>query len=330
MAMTTGCDTAECFFLKRIGIDQSEFTDATGTGRVRVYLSPTDALGVLPGVWTSNAMTLWNTPNAAEMLKYDIIFDACECSTPSRGVNGYTNILKYLNAGGRVFTTHFFYNFFADKAQCTEVPEGNPTCQGQPPLPSVGAWRANQNLAFASTGVPAADCPNGGTDAGPYLGGDASCLSIDTAVPKGVAFAQWYQNNSSKIGPAQGGEKYGYVGATDIRQDMGMLQGALVEAGTATPWLYATGGNTFPESYDAYYFSFNTPVGTDPTTQCGRAIFSDVHLDFAGGGGYFPNYCAPDPNTNTHASNQLALEFLFFDLASCVQNDTQPPLPTPY
>ena len=33
-----------------------------------------------------------------------------------------------------------------------------------------------------------------------------------------------------------------------------------------------------------------------------------------------------DPNTSDHAPNELALEFLFFDLASCVQNDTQPPI----
>jgi hypothetical protein len=153
-------------------------------------------------------------------------------------------------------------------------------------------------------------------------------LTIDTAVPKGVAFAQWYQNNNTKITPAWGGENYGYVGVTDVRFDMGMLNSTLLDAGTATPWLYATGPNTFPNNYDAYYFSFNTPVGTDPTNQCGRAIFSDVHLAYDPIG-TFPAYC-PSPSTSDHASNQLALEFLFFDLSSCVQNDTQPPPPPPY
>jgi hypothetical protein len=152
---------------------------------------------------------------------------------------------------------------------------------------------------------------------------------MDTAIPKGVAFAQWYQNNNPKVAPTWGGEKYGYAGLTDIRWDMGMLEPSLVSAGTATPWLYATGSNTFPNKYDAYYFSFNAPVGTDPTVQCGRAMFSDVHLD-ATYTTTFPSYCPADPNTSSHAPNELALEFLFFDLSSCVQNDTQPPPPPPF
>jgi hypothetical protein len=81
--------------------------------------------------------------------------------------------------------------------------------------------------------------------------------------------------------------------------------------------------------YDAYYFSFNTPVNIPVAQQCGRAIFSDVHLDDAPEGA-FPSYCPANPNSNDHAPNELALEFLFFDLSSCVQNDTMaPPMPPP-
>jgi hypothetical protein len=316
MAMTTGCDSAECFFLGRIGIDKSEFTDGvTGTGRVRMFISPNYSGGTFPGVTASSA-TLFT--GAGEMAKFDIIFDACECDTYDRGGaggtdTGYKNFLAYLNQGGRAFTTHYYYNFFASATQCF----GDNTCQGQAPLPTVGAWEGNQGLAMA----PAADCPN--ASEGP------SCLTIDTAIPKGVALAQWYQNNNTKIEPTWGGEKYGFVGLTDIREDMGQLSSTLVTAGTATPWLYANGASTFPNNYDAYYFSFNTPVGTDPTTQCGRAIYSDVHLD-AEESGSFPSYCPSNPDTSDHAPNELALEFLFFDLSSCVQNDTQPPPPPPF
>jgi hypothetical protein len=249
------------------------------------------------------------------MMKFDIIFDACECSTFDRGGAGstdvgYKNYLAYLNAGGRTFATHYYYNFFADATQCGGF---DPTCQGQTPLPTVGAWEGNQFLATNQSACPAAG---------------ATCLNIDTAIPKGKSFADWYANNNSKIAPTWGGEQYGYVGLTDIREDMGPLQAALLTAGTATPWLYAAGGTTFPNNYDAYYFSFNSPVGIDPTTQCGRAIFSDVHLAESPFGA-FPSYCAANPNTSDHAPNELALEFLFFDLASCVQNDTQPPNPPP-
>ncbi len=303
IAMTTGCDGAECFFMGRIGIDQSEFTGSSGKGRVRVYKSTNDDGQTFPNMGGSplTADALWN--NTGEMLKYDIVFDACECSTYTRGTNGYKNFLDYLNKGGRAFTTHYYYNFFANQTQC----QFDTTCNGVAPLPTVGAWEGNTNQPYAT-----GKCPNGYN----------SCLSIDTNVPKGKAMADWYSNNNSKIAPTWGGENYGYVGLTDIRNDMGKLDPSLITAGTATPWLYAGALNS---SYDAYYFSFNTPVSTNPANQCGRAIYSDVHLAESPYGA-FPSYCAANPNTSDHAPNELALEFLFFDLASCVQNDTVAPI----
>ena len=325
IAFTQGCDGAECFFAKRLGIDPSQFTDGKGTGRVRIYPSPNYTYaGTFPGVTTSspNSTYLFNT--TGEMMKYDIVFDACECSTFDRGGagstnTGYKNFLAYLNAGGRTFSTHYYYNFFADTAQCFS----DTTCQGQSPLPTTGAWEGNTGQQYSTTG-----CPN--------TGSYPTCLNIDTAIPKGKAFADWYSNNNPKIAPAWGGEKYGFVGLTDIRNDMGPLSSSLLTAGTATPWLFADTsapaepmtGSMPTTGYDAYYFSINTPVGTNPATQCGRAVFSDVHLN-AGTTGTFPSYCSPT-NTDSHAPNDLALEFLFFDLSSCVQNDTQPPPPPPH
>ena len=316
IAMTTGCDGAECFFMSRIGLDSSEFTGSNGTGRVRIYKSVNDDGQTFPNVKTGalTAQQLWSTPG--EMLKYDIVFDACECSTYDRGgyggnVVGYKNFLDYINKGGRAFATHYFYNFFANDTQCGG--SSFEACAGQNPLPTVGAWYGNQFLADQP-----AQCPKNSTLT---LGG--TCLNIDTAIPKGQAFADWYKNNNGKLTEG-GGENKGYIGLTDIREDMGKLDQNLVNAGTATPWLYAHGTSTFPSNYDAYYFSINTPVSTNPTNQCGRAIYSDVHLAEAPTGS-FPGYCQ-NPNSSDHAPNELALEFLFFDLASCVQNDTQPPI----
>jgi hypothetical protein len=328
IAFTTGCDGAECFFSGRIGLAESEFTGPTGTGRVHVYKSTHDDGQRFPG-GSGSADELWQT--ASEMMKYDIIFDACECAPYNRGGAGstdigYVNFLNYLNAGGRVFTTHYFYNFYADVQECQQGILGhfmNAFCEGQAGLPTIGAWEGNQGIPGASS----SDCPNddslgGAGDAGT----GAECLNIDTDVPKGVAFAQWYQANNSKLMNG-GGEKYGFVGLTDIREDMGEIASSIVSAGTATPWLYA---GDLSGKYDAYYFSFNTPVAQPVASQCGRAIFSDVHLDDAPpAGGSFPNYCPNNPNASSHAPNELALEFLFFDLSSCVQNDMMPPTQPP-
>lgn len=332
IAFTTGCDGAECFFVGRVGIDESEFTGPTGGGRVHIYKSGNDDGQVFPG-GAGKADTFWTT--GSEWMKYDIVFDACECSPFNRGGagksdQGYVNFLSYLNAGGRAFTTHYFYNFFADESQCDGLIGlfGSSFCYGQAALPTVGQWEANTGQPFAPD-TP--NCPKDPT-LGASLGGNGgSCLTIDTGVPKGVAFAEWYQHNNPKLAVG-GGEKYGYVGLTDIRQDMGKLSSLLIASGTATPWLYA---GQLGAMYDAYYFSINTPVGTHPEAQCGRAIFSDVHLDSAptpppgSTSAVFPGYCPANPNSNDHAPNELALEFLFFDLSSCVQNDNMAPPPPP-
>jgi hypothetical protein len=60
-------------------------------------------------------------------------------------------------------------------------------------------------------------------------------------------------------------------------------------------------------------------------------VFSDVHLSGVSNDGTFPAECT-NPNIDSppgHAGNEKALEFLFFDLSSCVQDDTKPPPPPP-
>jgi hypothetical protein len=95
------------------------------------------------------------------------------------------------------------------------------------------------------------------------------------------------------------------------------------------------------------YFSFDTPVnlnppapGPDPNggpVYCGRAVFSDLHVAGApaatGGGGGACEDMPPPPGgcANVDLSPQeKALEFMLFDLSSCVIPDTiQPPMTVP-
>lgn len=64
------------------------------------------------------------------------------------------------------------------------------------------------------------------------------------------------------------------------------------------------------------HYTFNTPVGSPAASQCGRAVFSDFHVNNVsnGGGRRFPAACNNTPMT----AQEKILEFMLFDLASCI------------
>jgi hypothetical protein len=279
IAYTLGCDKGECFLLKRVGIDQSEFTGPSGSGRVHVF-GGNGSYNYISGAgsWSN----LYN--NLSELKKYDIVFSSCECGVYDRG-QGYQNIKAYLESGGRFFGTHYFYNLFASQNQCQW---GANTCKGPTDFNQVAQWGPD-------------DFPSD------------QYLMIDTSHPKGKALNDWLQN----LGPVPGLQlQPGQVYLTDLR---GNTNGTNQ---TATRYL-------FNNQY-AFYFSFNTPTSAPVMSQCGRGVFSGVHLSGTNGtGSTVPTVCSSYPN-QSYAGNELALEFLFFDLSSCVGDDTKPPpIPPP-
>jgi hypothetical protein len=80
------------------------------------------------------------------------------------------------------------------------------------------------------------------------------------------------------------------------------------------------------------YMTVNLPYAASDDKICGRAVYSDLHIGGAtiGGKTDSANGTWPDGCKTTGMSAQeKALEFLLFDLSSCVQNDTKPPTPPP-
>src|SRR4029078_367001 len=94
---------------------------------------------------------------------------------------------------------------------------------------------------------------------------------------------------------------------------------------TTQQWIYTT------TPARTQYLTFNTPVEAAAANQCGRVTFTDVHVA-TGGDSSHPDVGFPGgfPRSLDMTPHEKALEFMFFDLSSCVQiDDGQPHLPTP-
>ena len=135
--------------------------------------------------------------------------------------------------------------------------------------------------------------------------------TIDTSFPKGVALRDWLVSNGSKTP--------GTVSISEPRHNLD----APVTAGQAQGWL------TMPNPLDAgtiiatEYMSFNTPLGVPEKQQCGRAVFSDLHVGSDTPGLDYPLGCTSVGLTE----QEKILEFMLFDLSACISDDRTPPPP---
>jgi hypothetical protein len=129
---------------------------------------------------------------------------------------------------------------------------------------------------------------------------------IDTTFPKGQALAEWLHG----------------VGATPTAGEITLHETYRRSLAVNPPtqrWLYSSA----PSSLQS--FTFNTPIAAAAEQQCGRFAYSSFHI---AGGAFtvedtFPNECDDAPLT----PQERVLEFMLFDLASCVQIDTGKPKP---
>ncbi|MBX3125110.1 MAG: carboxypeptidase regulatory-like domain-containing protein [Polyangiaceae bacterium] len=266
MAMVTGgCDPLPCLF-RKIGIDDPEFSNPNGAGRMHIFRGRGGADvqgGGAPNAWQG----LWDS--LGNLMKYDITLLSCECDEyngdKSAAQKGFMR--DYLNLGGRVFATHFHYTWFKN---------------GPTEFQALADWQS------PSTSNP---------------------YTIETGFPKGMAFMQWLQFVSTSVTTDQ-------INLTEIRHDV-----ATVNPG-AQRWIYKPAAGSIKESVK--YFTFNTPIGAEPESQCGRGVFSDIHVS-SGSASTVPTSC----NSNPLTDQEKALVFLFFDLSSCIQPDDEKPVPPP-
>ena len=142
---------------------------------------------------------------------------------------------------------------------------------------------------------------------GPYL--------VDTSFPKGDALAKWLVGVGATT-------KLGQIPISQVRENVG---------GVVSPtqrWVYRDRSDpTVPQS--SKYLSVNTPVAKPVDQQCGKFVFADMHLyggDVQDPATALPNDGFPGTCSKDLTPEEKALAFLFFDLSSCVQDDSQPPV----
>lgn len=278
MAITTGeKDALQCLLLK-VGVDQSEFTPAEGTGRINLYAGGGGAMAydttLNAGAAFPAANTWWESVD--NLNKYDIILHSCDGGQGdynvatgkepmyAKSMAARMALEQWANKGGRVFASHWHSYWFA---------------AGSETMKSIATW-----------GVTNGRLP--------------PMATVDQSFPTGVALAEWLVKVGGSVTP----------GIVDITQDAtGRLISAAAGGKTSQRWLYSAGAT--PESVS--FLSATTPI---PGGTCGRAVVSDLHLASGGMTGdnptaTFPTSCV----TKTLEPREKVLEFMLFDIASCVK-----------
>jgi hypothetical protein len=312
IAVSTGsADTLECLML-RIGLPAGEYVAGTGTtGHIHVFSggsnngpnnSGTPEGQPMPGAPVSST-SLWMSQ--AQLMPFDIVLLSCE------GGETYDAnppaLESYLNAGGRVFASHFHYSWFSGPLDTTQ------------PYMAPADW--GTNLATWTAGA------NGGN--GPIAGVIDTTLNGSAMMfPKGVALDTWLMDVNAL---GQNG-----VPAGDLSIYQPRFNSVVGAANTPSqPWITSSGQGHGGMAGETMYFSFDTPVGAAPSAVCGRAVFSDLHVDgnpntadtSNNPGGMPPPQGCDDVDLSPQ---EKALEFMLFDLSSCVIPDNvAPPMGVP-
>jgi hypothetical protein len=305
IAVSTGsADSLECL-MSRIGLPASEYVaGASGAGHVHVFAGGNSGLaGLLSGGGTAelpgfsgapaSPTSLWATQS--QLMPYDVVLLSCEGGETYNA--NPAALEQYLNAGGRVFASHYHYAWFSGpigSGQGYSAPSdwGN----------HLAAWTANGNGMGAGSNTPI-----GGTIV-TTLNGSSGTFA------KGQALDQWL-GNVGALG--QNGVPAGQLSIYQPRYN------AQVSATNkpSQPWITS--------SPWTMYFSFDTPVnppaGKDGQPKyCGRAVFSDLHV--AGDPSTTDGTSPPSScSTGALSPQEKALEFMLFDLSACVISDTVAP-----
>jgi hypothetical protein len=294
-------DRLQCL-LMRMGVDTSEFTLPSGNGSVRMYKESSNS-GLCVGfdgtstTYPDATTNLWDSQD--HLNQYDMLLLNCggnqSAGDPTHNNTyishpGSVGLMKnYVDAGGRVFAEHFQWSWIRSFPGYASV------------FGDVATWNS-------SSGV---------------IGSSPRDTLIDTSFSKGAAFAAWLSsvNATNTPGHLTISSKVKYTIDDQIKPP-------------SQRWIYEPTKTNAPtgSAQNTHYLSFNAPVDKSAANQCGRFVYTGLHVtdtasdpgdNASSGKATFPACCAAPGTALT--PQEKALEFMIFDLSSCISDQTLPP-----
>jgi len=254
IAISTGAvDGFECVF-HDMGIADTEFSDdvadPTFTRRIHLYKGVT-ATGAVISSSTPSESTLISS--SSQLNNYDVIMFPCQGSPAAKTAAQMSNIVNYANIGGRLFTTHYSYDWL------------------NPASPYKSGFTSTAN--GVTTGVANWQSGNNPTP-------DPGVATVNTGFTGGADIAQWLYN----VGATYNGTK-NEIQVSTLRHDFTTV------IDPTQSWLSLS--NSTNANGAIMQFTFNTPVGATAANQCGRVLFNEYHVINASSNGnvVYPKEC---------------------------------------
>ena len=146
VAVVTGsADAVECV-LRKVGVADTEFTDASGSGRINLFQA-SGSPGALIDAQTPVADTL--LANQTSLNGYDVLMLPCEGGAYTKSSGQLGNLISYANSGGRVYASHFSYDWFVNNGAFNTVVNWEPS-QAEP-QPNNGIATIDTSFAQGQT-----------------------------------------------------------------------------------------------------------------------------------------------------------------------------------
>jgi hypothetical protein len=286
IAVTTGnADAMECW-LRKIGIDDSEFTPESGNGRVNLFAGHGGATSYKAPLNGGAAFTVamdnpgtttgwWSKSDAFS--RYDLVLLGCEGGAyfSEKSSTARQALFNYVNSGGRVLIPHWQYSWIQSAPS---------------PLSTVATfWPLGMEQSFPTLTVQVDTSTDTGSGLADWM------YALDRFTTRGTLQIPEARNTVRSINPAL---TQSYIHYRDTARALTLSQ----------------------------YFMFNMPVGAATGQECGRIASTDLHVTPNLGSNPDPNFDYSNPTSpfptgcvsKTFTPSERALTFMLIELTGCV------------